>query len=101
MTKNQSHEWHEYDPEEGQRYFRASWDARLREWRLQTTLKSEPEWHAIDRPSVEIWEKLREILWCKYQRKRVPHKLLLTVDAILEDVREGKDPAAVRARPRS
>jgi len=85
MTKNQVHEWHESLPENGKRYYRAHWDSR--QWRISTTLKEEPEWYVLEKPGLDVWEALREVLFNKYQRKRLPFRLLQNVDAILAELR--------------
>jgi len=84
MTKNQVHEWHENRAEDGKkRYYRAHWNSRA--W---TFRKAEPEdeaWVDIT-PTVEIWVALRDVVFRKYQRKRVPYRLLVGLDATLEEL---------------
>lgn len=56
-------------------------------WRFQAKLKSEERWTYFDHPSIEDLEQLRDILWRKYQRKRLPHDDVASIDAWLERVR--------------
>jgi hypothetical protein len=58
-------------------------------WRFQSKLKSEERWTYFDHPSVEDLEALRDILWRKYQRKRLPHDDVASIDTWLERVRVG------------
>lgn len=89
MTKNQVHEWHETRPEGGKRYYRAHWDSR--EWRFTTTTPEDEDWLPVEKPELELWEALRDVLFRKYQRKRLHYRLLESVDKILALVREGKE----------
>ena len=79
----QKHHWRE-DDEEGKRLFRATYHAG--EWKLYSQLKGEEEWRHHDPIPVELLEKLREVMWNKYQRGRCPHKLVAGIDRML-----GKD----------
>jgi hypothetical protein len=82
----ESHEWHERT-EEGVRYYRANHHGN--KWTFITTLKTDPDWEAIDPVPEEIWRELRDILWRKYQRKRCPWKFIADIDKILgDDVKE-------------
>jgi hypothetical protein len=49
-----------------------------RDYRL-TDIHGQP----VEVPTPEMWLALRDVLFRKYQRKRVPHKMVLRVDAIL------------------
>lgn len=89
MTKNQIHEWHETRPEGGKRYFRAHHDGRC--WNFSTTTPEDADWPVIETPELEVWEALRDVLFRKYQRKRLNFKLLEGVDKILERVRNGQE----------
>jgi hypothetical protein len=40
----------------------------------------------VEYPSVELWVALRDVLFRKYQRRRVPVKFVERVDAILADL---------------
>ena len=93
MTKNQQHEWRERAPDGTKYYVRSHWDSR--QWRF-TVLKSEYEgdWEPIEKPTMENWEALRDLLWRKYQRKKLPFKYLELVDKILADLRAAEPPEA-------
>ncbi len=83
MTKNQVHEWHENREEDGRkRYFRAYWNSRA--WMFRKTEPEDEDWVPIEKPDVALWLALRDVLFRKYQRRRVPFKLLKKVDAELE-----------------
>jgi hypothetical protein len=77
----ESHEWND-KTEDGKRYFRATIHAGS--WRFQKTLKTDPDWESIPNPDAELWLKLREILWKKYQRKRGSWTIIERIDKMLE-----------------
>lgn len=52
-------------------------------WRFQSKLKSEAAWTYFDTPSLEDLEALRDILWRKYQRKRLPWDDVATIDKLI------------------
>ena len=52
-------------------------------WRFQSKCPSDPTWSYYDHPSLEELEQLRDILWRKYQRKRLPHDDVASIDALL------------------
>ncbi|MCB1227428.1 MAG: hypothetical protein KDK99_16540 [Verrucomicrobiales bacterium] len=86
MAKTQTHEWHENRPAEegrGKRYFRAHWTTRG--WHFTTTVREDPDWNPIEQPDAELYQALRDILWRKYQRRRVPIRLVEDVDARLKE----------------
>lgn len=91
MTKNQVHEWHEsLHDDEGKhykQYYRGYWDSRA--WRFQTTGPNDAEWLPLENPTLETWEALRDVLWRKYQRKRINYKLVEKLDEVLEELRGG------------
>jgi hypothetical protein len=83
MTKNQIHEWRDRLPEyEGKRIFRGYWNSR--EWQVSVFDPDARDWLRLDKPSAEIWISLRKTLWNKYLRRRIAHKMIVRVDAILE-----------------
>ena len=85
MTKNQIHEWHERDEESGRRrYIRGYWNSR--DWTFATFEPGADDWARVTNPSPELWLSLRDVLWRKYQRKRIPFKFIQRVDAVLEDL---------------
>ena len=66
---------------------RAHWDSR--EWRFSVLLSEyEGDWVPIEKPNLENWEALRDVLWRKYQRKRLPFKHLESVDKMIAELRE-------------
>ena len=92
MTKNQYHEWRERAEDRSKRYVRAHWDSR--EWRFSVLFSEhEGDWEPIEKPNLENWEALRDVLWRKYQRKRLPFKHIESVDKIIAELRE-LEPAA-------
>ena len=56
-------------------------------WRFQAKLKSEERWTYYDVPSLEDLDELRDILWRKYQRKRLPHDDVASIDAMIAEMR--------------
>lgn len=82
-TAMQKHQWRE-ENEEGKKMFRATYHAG--EWKLYSQMKDDDEWEQHDPIPVELLEKLREVMWNKYQRGRCPHKLVTKIDKML-----GKD----------
>ncbi len=87
MHKNQAHEWHENRTAEeggGKRYMRARWDSR--EWRFSLLEPEFEDWHRIEQPGIPEFTALRDVLWRKYQRKRLSFKFLENVDKILRDL---------------
>lgn len=83
MTKNQSHEWHERLEDGRKQYFRGYWNSR--EWLFRLAHPDGEEWMPLQ-PTVENWLALRDVLFRKYQRKRLPLKHLQTVDNVLESL---------------
>ena len=85
MTKNQVNEWHEFLPDIGKRYYRGYWDSRA--WRFSILDKEVRAWVPVEKPELDLWEKLRVILFNKYQRKRLHYRLLESVDKVIADMR--------------
>ncbi len=81
MTKNQCHEWHERLEDGRKQYIRAHWNSR--EWIFRLAHPDGEEWMPMQ-AKVDTWLALRDVLFRKYQRKRLPLKHLLTVDSKLE-----------------
>jgi hypothetical protein len=84
MTKNQIHEWHERGEDGRKLYYRGYWNSR--QWALRVLEPDAEEWQDIPQPTPEQWLALRDVLWRKYQRKRLPFKYVERVDEILEDL---------------
>ena len=79
------HEWRERTEEGEVRFFVASRHAA--KWSFRCKLKGEDEWTTLDPPPLEDLEYLREILWNKYQRRRVPSEQVAEIDEMIEDAR--------------
>lgn len=79
---NQKHEWKDRDEEGNVVMYRAIHHAC--DWRFIWSYKvgrsEEVEWHDVEEVSREMWETLRDILWRKYQRKRLPFELIEAID---------------------
>ncbi len=84
---SQVHEWRERKEDGRLRIVRAQWDSKR--WTFTETFKDIPTWHALTSPAVEEYETLRDVLWRKYQRKRVPWRFLEDLDAFIEVMRGG------------
>lgn len=84
----QKHQWRE-QTEEGVRFFRALYHGSR--WQLMTQLKGDEEWEEQEVLTREDWEKLREVLWNKYQRKRCPWEMIEKIDRRLEDLDREKE----------
>ncbi|MEK0446946.1 MAG: hypothetical protein RLZZ399_2267 [Verrucomicrobiota bacterium] len=56
-------------------------------WRFQTKLRSEAGWTYHDTLPYEDLEELRDIVWRKYQRKRLPYDDVASLDRMLEEKR--------------
>lgn len=100
MHKNQAHEWHENRPKEeggGKTYTRAKWDTRYRQWQFSLLEPEFEEWRRIEHPGLAEFEALRDVLWRKYQRKRLALRFVEGVDAILEDLRAAAGVPAVES----
>jgi hypothetical protein len=92
MIKTQVHEWHESRPREdggGKRYTRARWDTR--QWHFSVLEPEFDDWQNIEQPGRPEFEALRDVLWRKYQRKRLPFRFLENVDAILAELPPAPD----------
>jgi len=76
---SQVHEWRGRDEEGQVTINRAAWDTRA--WEFVVTTKKDPEWHAVPEPTLEMYEALRDVLWRKYQRRRVPWRFVEDLDA--------------------
>lgn len=79
----QKHQWRDGLGED-QVLFRATHHAGR--WELYSQLKGDEAWTHYDPIPKEHLEKLRELIWNKYQRGRCPHKFITQIDKLL-----GKD----------
>ena len=76
------HEWREKTEEGETRLVTATHHGG--KWSLQSRLKSDTEWTQFPVIPLEDLESLREILWNKYQRSRVPHEHVLQIDEMIK-----------------
>jgi hypothetical protein len=82
---SQVHEWRERSEEGRLRIVRAQWDSK--KWTFTETYKDLPNWQNLTAPTVEDYAALRDVLWRKYQRKRVPWRFIEELDALIEERR--------------
>jgi len=54
-------------------------------WRLQAKEKGEEQWTYYDTPRLEDLVELRDIVWRKYQRKRLPWDDVASLDQLIRD----------------
>lgn len=79
------HEWHDRTDDDEVRYVRATLHGGR--WTLSARLKCEPEWTELAPPALDDLLDLRDQLWAKYQRGRVPHEQVTGVDRLIEEAR--------------
>lgn len=80
MTKNQIHEWHERIEDGRKQYIRAHWNSR--EWVFRVAHPDGEAWMPME-PTTERWLELRDLLFRKYQRKKLPWKYVEALDKML------------------
>ena len=54
-------------------------------WKFQSKLKSEENWTYFEVPSMEDLLELRDVLWRKYQRKRLPWDDVASIDRMIKE----------------
>jgi hypothetical protein len=81
-TPHTLHEWRER-AEDGDHRFNRAWRGKGK-WHFLTTLKSEPDWMPVDDPDLDFLTALREKLFDKYQRRRVPWEQVQEIDKMIE-----------------
>jgi hypothetical protein len=86
MTKNQIHEWRERGEDGVKRKYRGYWDSR--QWRFALLEPDFEDWEPVEEPGIEVWKSLRDVIWRKYQRKRLPYKFLEGLDATIAEMEE-------------
>jgi len=64
------------------RFVRATKHGRV--WTVQSRLKSEEHWTIHDPVDLSHLRQLRDLLWRKYQRKRVPFEDVQQIDELIE-----------------
>lgn len=81
MSSRNIHEWKSTTPEGEKREIRAEkFGGR---WRIQSKLKGEEQWTYYDSPLVEDLVELRDLLWRKYQRRKLPYEDVTTVEKMI------------------
>ncbi|MEO0416526.1 MAG: hypothetical protein AAF226_16395 [Verrucomicrobiota bacterium] len=83
MTK---HEWRDR-AEDGELVYHQALHHAGR-WSFKSTRKSDPDWMDHETPPLELVESFRDVLYKKYQRRRVPHSHMEQIDALLEELKE-------------
>jgi len=79
----ESHEWFE-NTDEGKVYYRANFIGGR--WTIMTTMmKRNPVWTDLREVPTVVWQELRQIVFNKYQRKRIPWERVAELDRILEN----------------
>lgn len=81
------HEWTEHT-DNGKVYYRANYRNRGRWTVMTTTQKRNPTWTDLDPVPDEIWRKVRELVFNKYQRKRLPWERVAEIDTFLGEEHE-------------
>ena len=82
---SQSHEWRETDEYGELRIIRAEWDSRS--WTFQVTTKKDTEWHTLEKGTLAEYEALRDVMWRKYQRKRLSWKFIEDLDVYIANLK--------------
>jgi hypothetical protein len=82
---SQQHEWRSRDEENQVVIIRAEWDSI--KWNFTYTTKKDPEWHDLPTPLLHHFEELREILFNKYQRRRLPWRFVEELDTHIVKMR--------------
>ena len=61
-------------------------------WKFQSKVHSAAQWSYYDVPPVDELETLRDIVWRKYQRKRLPWDDVASLDEMLKERRSDASP---------
>ena len=80
------HTWKQVTPEGEKREIRASKFGK--EWKLQSKLRHEEIWTYHDVPLLEDLEELYDILFRKYQRKRLAYDDVVAVQKMVEEAKK-------------
>lgn len=75
------HEWRQDTPEGDVRLVCVSRHGG--KWQLRSRLKSDVEWTTFPNIPLDDLETLREILWNKYRRNRLPLEQISEVDVLI------------------
>lgn len=89
MTK---HEWRDRAADGETVYYRANHHAGR--WEFYSTRKSDPDWQPHEMLPLAVMESLREVLWNKHQRRRLPLKHVEQIDRVIETLREREGEAS-------
>ena len=75
------YEWRERT-EDGTRLY---WAGRFaRQWKIETRLKDEDTWTTLSAPyEPAVLRALRDVLWARYQRRKLPFEVVHEIDALL------------------
>ena len=84
---SQVHEWRDRKEDGRVRIVRAQWDSK--KWSFMETYKDILTWRTLTSAPLEDYEMLRDVLWRKYQRKRVPWRFVEDLDVYIADMRGG------------
>ena len=82
------HDWRETTPEGETQMFRATVHAGR--WEFFMKMKGDEEWQRQDPAPLNLLVGIRDILWNKYQRRRIAWKAVEQVDKMVEA--RGGDP---------
>lgn len=55
------------------------------QWRFQAKVKGEEDWTYYDVPELDDLIELRDVLWRKYQRKRLPWDDVASIDRMIKE----------------
>ena len=83
MGKTAEHNWKETTDDNEERLLRAVRSGG--KWRLSAKLEGEEFWVNQEPPSEGDLRSLRDVLWRKYQRNRVPWEYVVQIDRMLGD----------------
>lgn len=81
-TPHTLHEWRDRAADGNHRFFRV-WRGKGK-WHFLTTLKTDPDWMPVEDPDLDFLTALREKLFDKYQRRRVPWEQVQEIDKMIE-----------------
>ena len=59
-------------------------------WNMRARLKSDEDWTQFEEMPLDDLEYLREVLWNKYQRRRVPYEHILEIEKLIEAAQKKK-----------
>lgn len=80
----ESHEWFE-NTDEGKVFYRANYYLSGKWTIMTTTQKRNPTWTDLTPPPEAALRELRDLVWKKYQRKRLPWERVAELDRLLGD----------------